>query len=254
MNLRRLSTSLVPAVLLLAFWEFFVSGSSRRLFLFGSPSAVLRVAFDEIRDGAIGWDFAVTAITASIGLIVGGLCGTLTGLALWLHPSIARISKPYIAGVAAIPIFALAPMLIVWFGIGMLPRVIMAGFPVVLLSLVATYDIAAQNHARHEEWMSGLCMTRAQRIRWVLIPEVVSVVTRVLRNSVGLAIVGTFIGEFVVSERGLGRYILRAGSLYDVPKVLFGILLIVLLSLLVTGALDCLSLLQRSFRRARPPE
>lgn len=249
MRFRRLVITAIPLLVLLGAWESYVSGSSRRQFLFGSPSAVWRVAIEDFGRGSILRDIAATATTACIGLLGGTLVGTLTALSLWLHPALARIARPYITAVAAIPIFALAPMLIIWFGIGQLPRIIMAGFPVLLACVVTVYQRAAQQHELHEEWMTGLSMTRPQRLRWVIVPEVILGMVQDLRNSVGLAIVGAFIGEFVVSERGLGKYILRAGSLYDLPRVLLGLVLISLLSLVMAGALGLVVRLHLLARR-----
>ena len=229
---------------LLALWEVAVSDSRRLMFLFGSPSAILRAAATDIQTAPFWQDVLATASVTLIGLAAGTVLGAALGLAIWVHPRVATFMRPYILAAGALPIFALAPMLIIWFGVGLMPKIVMASFSVLLVMIIGTYSLARDAHADHEEWMTGLSMSRGMRLRLVVIPVVLDGVLVIMARSVGIAIVATFIGEFIASQNGLGRYILKSGGLYDMPRVLFGIVALALLSLLISETISAIARLR----------
>ena len=134
--------------------------------------------------------------------------------------------------------FAIAPMMIIWFGTGLLSKVVMAGFSTAVVSLVQAYD-GARNASVEQLTMAQLFgATRWELLRKVVIPSSLVWVLSGFRLNIGFALIGAFIGEFVSSEAGLGHYILRASGLYDVPRVLFGVFVMACVGLLLTGVLS----------------
>lgn len=225
----------VPGLVFLSLWQLFVYENPRREFLFGSPLSVYRVAAEELLYLPIWHDMATTVTEAALGLVAGSLLGTLIGLLLWTNESIARVSRPYIVVIGSIPIFAIAPMLIIWFGTGLLSKAVMSAFAVFFVSLSQAYDGARICSAQHSHYARSLGVSNLQMIQKIILPGALRWVTAGLKLSVGLALIGAFIGEFVSSQAGLGHYILKAGSLYDMPRVLFGIILISIIALIMTG-------------------
>ncbi len=112
----------------------------------------------------------------------------------------------------------------------------MSGFAVFLISLVNSYEGA---HATASQYLGYATRMNAPHLRAVMkivIPGSWQWILSGFRINVGLALMGAFIAEFVSSEAGLGHYILKAGSLYDMPRVLFGLLLICLIAMGLTAA------------------
>lgn len=226
---------LLPAVVFLAFWQWIAYDNTRLQFLFASPGLIGQVALEEWSHVEIWHHTFVTFSEAALGLLAGTVLGTICGLLLWGNGKIDFITKPYLVFLGSIPIFALAPITIMWFGIGLLSKIVMAGFAVFFVSLLQAYDGAHAIAAQHLGFAKSIAAPNARIIRKIIIPGAVDWVIAGYKLNVGFALLGAFIGEFVSSEAGLGHYILKASSLYDMPRVLFGLLMISLLGLLMTA-------------------
>lgn len=238
--LRQRIALFIPATGFLLLWEWFVSGSQKRQFLFSSPSEIFSVAIAEITQGQIFQHVYLTSLETVLGLILGGAIGITVGLILWVNKAIGEIAKPYIVVIGSIPIFALAPMLVIWFGVGLLPKVIMAAFSVCIVSIVYSYNAAMRIDEEHNDWVFGLGLNRRETLRSVIFPSSIKIAFEGMRLNVGFALIGAFIGEFVSSDSGLGYYIIKASSLYDTSRVLFGVGLLMVIGLILTKGLSTL--------------
>ncbi|MDE2029787.1 MAG: ABC transporter permease [Alphaproteobacteria bacterium] len=228
--------AVLPALFFLGAWQWFVHGNQRLEFLFASPSLVAQAAWAEFGHATIWNDIFVTLGEAALGLLSGTILGTVAGLLLWGNGKIDKITRPYIVFFGSIPIFALAPMTIIWFGIGLASKVVMAGFAVFFISLLQAYEGAHAVARQYFGFARSIAAPNARVVWKIVVPGAIDWVIAGYKMNVGAALVGAFIGEFVSSEAGLGYYILKASALYDVPRVLFGILLISLLGIAMTSA------------------
>lgn len=228
--------ALLPAIVFLGFWEWYVSGDPKLQFLFASPSMIADVALAEWPQAAIWHNTFITFSEAALGLIGGTILGTALGLILWGNGRIDFITRPYLTFIGAIPIFAIAPITIMWFGIGLLSKAIMAGFAVFFVSLVQAYEGAHIVAKQHLGFARSIGAPNGRIIRKIIIPGTFNWVIAGYRMNVGFALMGAFVGEFISSEAGLGHYILKTSSLYDMPKVLFGLFMLSVLGLLMTAA------------------
>jgi NitT/TauT family transport system permease protein len=231
----KLLIALIPAVVALGLWEGSVYGDQRLQFLFASPSLIAGVAFDELGHFAIWHHTFITLSEAALGLLFGTVLGTLCGLLLWGNGKIDFITRPYLVFIGSIPIFALTPITIMWFGIGLASKAIMAGFSVFFVSLLQAYDGAQAVAKEHLGFAKSLGTSNARVIRKIIVPGAIDWVLAGYRIDVGFALMGAFIGEFVSSEAGLGHYILKASALYDMPRVLFGLFMLSMLGLGMTA-------------------
>ncbi len=225
----------MPGLLVLLLWEFVSRHDSRLEFLFASPSSIIAVAAVDLASVELWQDIALTATEALLGLVCGALVGTVSGLLLWTNETLARVARPYVVLLGAVPIFAIAPMLIIWFGTGLLSKVVMAAFSVFFVSLAQAYDGARFCSQEYALYATALRVPRLRFVGKIVVPGALRWVIAGLKISVGLALVGAFIGEFVSSQAGLGHYITRAGTLYDMPRVLFGVFLVSTMALIMTG-------------------
>ncbi len=238
-SLCRLISTIAPGLFFIVVWQVLVGGNSGLEFLFASPALIVRVAIEELPQSAVWIDVATTASEAVLGLLVGSLVGSVLGLLLWTNETIARIARPYIVVLGSIPIFAIAPMLIIWFGTELLSKVVMSAFSVFFVALAQSYDGACSCAIEYSHYAKTLKAPRLVVMRKIIIPGALRWVAAGVKISIGLALVGAFIGEFVSSQAGLGHYILTAGSLYDMPRVVFGVLLLSLLALSLKALVWC---------------
>lgn len=223
--------SLGILAIILSGWQF-LAHNPKLNFLFGSPTAIGNKLVENTVSGVLPYNFLITGLEALVGFVIGIVLGTFVGFLLWYSPKVAKISKPYIALLGAIPVFAFAPMIIIWFGIGFSMKVALAAFAVFLVALTQAYEGAKSIDEAEYRLLKTYGATRYQMFQKVIFPSSLSWVLASMKLNVGFAILGAFVGEFISSNEGLGHFMIKAGSLYDIPGVLAGGLYLVLLSLI----------------------
>jgi NitT/TauT family transport system permease protein len=122
-------------------------------------------------------------------------------------------------------------MMIMWFGTGILAKVIMAGIAAFCVSVSQAFAGAKEAASQYGRLLKALQVQPRHAVRYFLAPAAVSWVVQGARINISLAIVGAFAGEFISSEIGLGHYVLKAAGLYHTAKVLAGVLAFVAIAL-----------------------
>ena len=238
--MRNIILKFIPGILLLFLWEYVASHDKSVLFFFSSPSKVISLLLKELQNANMWHNIGVTFIEASLGLIIGTLLGTIVGLLIWVNDIMRKMLEPYLLILGAIPIFALAPLLIIWFGIGLMSKVFMAAFSVFLVALAQSYDGTKNAAEKYTLFTESLGISRMKMMYKIILPGSLQWILSGLKMNIGLALLGAFIGEFVSSTAGLGFYILREGSLFNTAGVLVGIILLTCLSFFFNLILDAI--------------
>jgi len=223
--------SLAVFVVLLIVWQI-LAVSPHFTFLFGSPSTIFNSIVANTVNGALPFGMWVTGIEALLGFVIGIMLGTFIGFLLWYSKRVAQVFRPYIIILGAIPVFAFAPLIIIWFGIGTVMKIALAAFGVFLISLTQAYEGAKSIDEEEYKLLKVYGASRFQILQKVIFPSSLDWVLASMKLNIGFAILGAFIGEFISSEVGLGHFMITAGSLYDIPSVFAGGFFLVLLSLL----------------------
>jgi len=193
-----------PLVLFLLLWEAMAHFSTRYAFLFSSPSRVMRKFIAKILSGELPMHFGVTALEAFSGLLLGMIVGSGIGFVFIYFPRLARYYKGYIIVLGSIPVFALAPMMIIWFGTGISMKVAMAFFSMAFVALYQAYQGGQKVGKRDHDFFTLNKATDWQRFRQLTFPASIDWLIQSLKLNAGSAILGAFIGEFIASDRGLG--------------------------------------------------
>jgi NitT/TauT family transport system permease protein len=155
---------------------------------------------------------------------------------LWFSENVARAARPFVLALGTLPIFAFAPLMIVWFGIGFSMKVAMATFSTIFIAFNQAHRGASLVSKNFVDVMRGMGASRSQVFYKVIVPGSLDWVLSSMRLNVGFGLLGAFIGEFVASDRGLGYIILRAGSFYNIPRALAAAVGITVLAVLLDGA------------------
>lgn len=229
------SQGFLVAFILIA-WEFIGRSSARAFFLVGTPRATAREFYDLAVNGRFISHFLITGSEAFLGLLIGTIAGSIAGLFLWYSDYISRVSRPFILAFGTLPVLALAPLMIVWFGVGFEMKVAMATFSTIFVSFSQASKGAGLVAGEYVDMMRGLGASRSQVFRKVVVPGSIEWVLGSMRLNVGFGLLGAFIGEFIASNQGLGYVIIRAGGLYNVPRVFAAAMGIVLLALMFDRA------------------
>lgn len=223
----------VLAVLLGA-WEFATANVALNAFLFGSPSAIFDFLVKMWRDGSLFNDIRVTGVETLLGFVIGNTLGTVIGLVLWYSRFVSRVVQPFIIALGSIPIIALAPICIIWFGTGLASKVAMATLSVVVVALVTAYKGAMTVDIDQINLMRTLGASKRHIFAKLIVPASLGDIFAGFKLTVGFALVGAIIGEFMSSSEGLGHAIFKAGSLYIIPKVFASLVATIALALCLT--------------------
>ena len=229
---------LAPLIIFVASWHIFACSDSKRQFIFSSPSLVWAAFCRLAASGELINNAGVTLLEAVLGFFIGTTGGALIGLALWSSPLTARIARPYITALASVPIFALTPIIIVWFGIGIGSKIALASISTAAVAIVQAYQGATSANPSHLRLLQVADATRADVLRIVILPSSLIWVINAMKLNIGLALLGAFIGEFISAEHGLGFMIVKASGLYDMATVFVGVITLVAIALLLTHLVE----------------
>jgi NitT/TauT family transport system permease protein len=223
----------IALVLLLSIWESLSRVGWLDPFYFPPPSAVASVLFELVADGELWPHLGATAIAAFAGLIVGLGLGVALGFAAALSPIVAELLEPVMILLNAIPRVILAPLFVIWLGIGLASKLALATILVMVLIFFSVYNGIKEVDQRLVERVRTLGGGRRVLIREVYVPSVTAWVMGNFKVAVGFAFTGAVVGEFVASSRGLGYLLQFAQSTYNAALTIALILVIMVVVLLL---------------------
>jgi NitT/TauT family transport system permease protein len=232
---------LLALLVFVAGWEALARAGVLDPFYAPPPSEVARVLFGVFADGSIWPHLQATFAAALAGLALGLVLGALLGFAGALVPLIAELLEPVMILLNAIPRVILAPLFVIWLGIGLGSKVALAFVLVAVLMFFAVYGGIREVDRRLIERVRTLGGSRWTLLREVYLPSVTAWVMGNLKVAVGFAFTGAVVGEFVASSRGLGYLLSFAQSTYNAALMLAIVLLImafVLILFMLAGRLE----------------
>jgi NitT/TauT family transport system permease protein len=238
-----LQCAVVAFILLL--WEGAVRSGVAPAYLYGQPSGIWLKAVSSIASGSLLRDSWVTFEESVAGFAVGGLLGTSVGLALWISPLLGKVARPIIVALNGVPKIALAPLIIIWFGIDIGSKVASAAILTFIVSLITAQSGTARVDADLVTLMRSLGASRWQTFRKVVMPASVPWIMAGLRLNIGFALIGAVVGEYIAAKEGLGYLVYYAGTLYDLDSVWLGIFALMLMALVLDAGV---TLLERALR------
>ncbi len=223
---------LAAFIVFVAVWQLVVVISGLPPFILPPPADVAVSWFDAWAAGTIQPHLLTTLGEVALGFAVGAGAALPIGYALARSALVERLLSPYLVAAQAIPILALAPLFAVWFGPGLLGKVIICTVVVFFPMAVATMVGVRSVDAGLLELGRSLRATPRQVLTTLEIPAALPSIFGGMRVGVTLAVVGAIVGEWAGSERGLGVLInLARGSLFDIPLMFATLLTIALIGI-----------------------
>jgi NitT/TauT family transport system permease protein len=214
-------------------------------FFWSRPSDVYATLIKFFSGGEAWTDIGFTFQSTIYGFVLGTAAGSLLGLSFWWSRNYASIVQPYIICFHSLPKLALAPLVILIFGIGLGSKVAIAIALTIVVSTLTTYAGVKALDPDQERLFYSLGASRMQVFRKLVVPFCLPWVISVLRVNIGLALTGAIVGEFIASQHGLGRAILYAGSTYDIALVWVVALVLSTLAVLMYAAVSWLERILR---------
>ena len=221
-------------------------------FILPSPGAVWSRFLTALADGTLALHTWATLAEILLGLIMGVGLATLIGYAVAKSSALERMLSPYLVASQAVPLVAIAPLLVIWFGPGMFSKVLICAmivfFPVVVNTIVGIRAVPLALH----DLMRSLHARREQILLKLEIPAALPVFLGGLRIGATLSVIGAVVGELVGSDRGLGFLINVGRGQYDTALVFVAVFVLIALALCLYGIvawLEARTLLWQEWRK-----
>lgn len=217
-------------------WEIFTRLKIIDPYFFSSPMTIVSTFYVAATQGTLYLDIGYTSAATIVGFLIGVTSGALIGLSTWWSQIYGRVSEPYLVTFNAIPKLALAPILIIIFGIGFESKVALAVALTIVPAAMAACGGVKSVDKDLETLLFSLGARRFQVFAKVVVPWAMPWIVSSLRVNIGLALAGAIVGEFIASRFGVGRMILYAGQIMDINLVWVGVVVLSILALVMYAA------------------
>jgi NitT/TauT family transport system permease protein len=210
---------------ILACWQF-ASGHLMDNFFISNPVDVAIRLWDWTISGFIFPHLWVTFYETAAGFVLGSAIGVLLGIWLGVAPFMSRLLSPFLFGFYALPKIALAPLLVLWFGLGVESKIALSTVIVFFLVFYNTFTGVREVDQDMIDTVRLMKGRRHQVLLHVIIPSAMSWIFAGLKISVPYALIGAIVGELIAANKGLGYLVQRMGSDFDTTGV-FAVLVVI---------------------------
>jgi len=214
---------------LVLLWQAWVVIQGTEPYVLPSPGRIVGAAWTSAH--LLPEHVGVTLLEAVIGLVLGAVIGAAVAVAVATVPLVRRVLEPLLVVSQTVPMLVLAPLLVLWFGFGYSPKI-------VVVALIAFFPVAVSTAQGLQgadrdlvELVRGMGATPRQTLRMVQLPAAVPAFFAGLRIAAAYAVAGAVVGEWVGAERGLGIFITRSQASYRVDRIFVAVVLISALSM-----------------------
>lgn len=227
--------SVAIVLALLGAWELYVRVASVDALLLPAPSAIADAIVQD--RGTLWSNLTVTATEVGLGILLALAVGLSLAIALHLSQTARRAVYPLLVASQAVPIVVIAPLLVMWFGYDLAPKLaiiaLLAFFPVV----VVTLDALAATDAELLRLLRSMDATRWQRLRFVELPAAVPAALSGAKIAVAVAVIGAVFAEYSGSSAGLGHLILQSIPQLETARAWAAVVVLAVFAVLLVAAL-----------------
>ena len=201
-------------------WELLASNEIIDSFIFSSPSKMW-ASFRALSESGELWRHATATLAETVvGFLSATAIGLVIAVILWLIEPLRRILEPYIVVLNALPKIALGPIIIIWVGAGKGAIIVMAILISVIITIINILNGFLSVDPDKILLMRTLSANKMQVLWKLILPANVSNIIAALKVNVGMAWVGTIMGEYLVSKEGLGYLIVYGGQVFNLSLVM----------------------------------
>jgi NitT/TauT family transport system permease protein len=216
---------------LLGIWEW--AGAGKTSSLASRPSLVLERLWLWISTD-LHIHVATTLTEMVLGLAMGTTLGVLAGLALGRAPLLSTLLRPLIIAAYSVPLIALVPLIIMFFGIDMLPKIVLITIVVFFLLLFNTFSGVQAIDRDMIASIQIMGSTRREEFQKVIAPAAMAWIIGGMKTALPYALVAATTGEMLASRSGVGFLVMRGAQRFDMPSLYAGLLVLMLIGLLVS--------------------
>lgn len=219
-----------------ALWEALSTFDVIDAFLFSSPSRMCKTIYSLYSEGSLFSHVFVTLGETIAGYVIATISGTLVAIALWWSENLRKTLEPYVIVLNALPKIALGPVIIIAFGSGVKSIIFMTIIVTVVVTVINMQNAFIQTEKGKILLLKSLGASKAQILKNLVLPASSSAFFSTLKVNVGLSWIGSIMGEYIVSRKGLGYLIVYGGQVLQLDLVMTSTVLLSGLAALMYAA------------------
>lgn len=223
-------------LLLIGIWEWLAQINAINVLIFSYPSKIGGMFWQQLIDGSLLPHIGMTVFETIVGFVLGTLLGTLIATAIWWSPFLSRVLEPYLVVANSMPKVALGPLLIVGLGTGVVAIIAMACAVSVIITTMVVYASFKEVNQNYVKVVQTLGAGKRQIFTMVILPATIPAIVSTLKVNVGLSWIGVIVGEFLVSQKGLGYLIIYGFQVFNFTLVMVALAVIAVVATLMYQA------------------
>lgn len=229
---------IIILTMFVAAWQLLADRELINPLFFSSPEQVYKDMVEMFSSGYIMPHIGITLYAAFAGLFYGILCGTAMALIVGNNKVLAHILEPIFVGIHGLPLLALGPLFVVWFGIGIKSKIFMAAISVFFLVFFNIYAGFKDVDIQLVQTLKLMRASRLQLMEKVILPSCVPWLIASLKAGVGAAVLGAIVGEYLGATAGLGWVIQLAGGYYNITRVIACVIILMVIMFALNAAVS----------------
>lgn len=222
-------------VVFVAVWQMLADKEMINPLFFSSPKQVWADMVEMFSSGYIMPHIRITLYAAFLGLLYGIVFGTLIALFVGNNKILAYILEPIFVGIHGLPLLALGPLFVVWFGIGIKSKIFMAAISVFFLVFFNIYAGFKDVDIQLIQTLKLMRANKLQLMMKVILPSCVPWLIASLKAGVGAAVLGAIVGEYLGATAGLGWVIQSAGGYYNITRVIACVIVLMVIMFMLNA-------------------
>jgi NitT/TauT family transport system permease protein len=235
---RRYAAGFLSVVIGLLIWEIVSRFVIANALFLAAPSEIAFAIYNLAVTGQLGHHVAISAVEFALGYVIASVLGIALGLAMASSDTIKQACQPWVSGLYATPTIALAPLFILWFGIGIWSKVIVV-ITLVLFSVSINTEAGLRTTSeRLIEMLRSFGATPRQIFFKVSLPSAVPFILAGLKLGIGRGLIGVVVAELFGSRAGLGRLISQSADAFNMPELFAGVVLLAIAGIVMTAGFD----------------
>ncbi|MBQ9781785.1 MAG: ABC transporter permease [Clostridia bacterium] len=231
------------------FWELFARLEIIDSFLMSMPSKIVKTLYDLAISGELFMHVGVTLYETLLGFLIATVLGTIIALLLWYSDFLRRVLEPYIVVLNSLPKIALGPIIIVWFGAGTKSIVFMAIIITIIVTIITMQNGFLSADKGKILLMQSMGATKWQTLTKLIIPSSIPTFISCLKINVGMSWIGSIMGEYLVSRKGIGYLIVYGGQVFRLDLVMSSTVILCVLAGSMYGIVALIEGLLKNYKK-----
>ncbi len=219
----------------LALWELCAYTGTIDAFISSSPSRICKTIINLFTENNLTHHICITLYETLVGFLIAVGLGYIIGILLWWSERLRRILEPYVVVLNSLPKIALGPIIIVWCGSGSKSIIFMAVLIGIIVAIITMLNGFLSTDKDKILLLKSMGATKFQVLKKLVIPGSLPTFISMLKISVGMAWVGSIMGEYLVSRAGLGYLIVYGGQVFKLDLVMASTVILCILATLMYG-------------------